>query len=74
MCKSIGEGGLGIHTLKSNRPALLIKTRWKYLSNESLLCSKIIKVKYFPTQSYGKQNAGKEILDFGRFWTGWFLS
>ena len=37
---------MGIRKSKENNLALLAKTAWRYINNEDLLCTKIIKAKY----------------------------
>lgn len=46
ICKPINEGGLGIRDIENKDLALLGKTYWRYLHNDDLLCSKILKVRY----------------------------
>lgn len=51
ICKPIFEEGLGIQDSNSNDLALLAKTCLRLLSNENILCSKVLKAKYCPRKS-----------------------
>lgn len=47
ICSPFEVGGLGIRDSKDNNLALFAKFRWKCLTNEGSLGSKILKAKYY---------------------------
>lgn len=47
----LSERGLGIREAGSNKLALLSKTCWRYLNNENLICSEVLKSRYCPKKS-----------------------
>lgn len=65
LCKPIEEGGLGIRESKENNISLLAKTVWTCITNENLLCTNIIKDKYYPNKSLWEANFNSGNLSFG---------
>lgn len=45
-CRSIVNGGLGVHSLKDMNQALLSKWLWHYIVEKNALWRKVIEVKY----------------------------
>lgn len=66
ICKTFCKGGLGIRDTDSNDMALLTKTCWRYLCNDNLLCSKIIKARYYLKNPCRRHNGSKKISGSGK--------
>ena len=66
ICKPIDEGGLGIRDSRSNNIALLSKTGWRYMNEENLLCSKVLKAKYCLESSLWEAKAREGNSWFGK--------
>lgn len=52
ICEPISKGGLGIRNSKNNNITILAKTCWKYVRNENLICSKVLKARYCLNKSF----------------------